>query len=458
MATISKRILRGVTYTAAEKITVQVLSLVSFFVIINNISLKDFGLLHLLFTFMGPAASISMLGIERLVVSDIAVYRAKEAYGTIRRLLQEYLTVTIFLLSALFMLSWVLRDFLTQFYDADLTFFYWGLVFLIVGQIGMNFTSIMFEAYERFNYSLAAKITEAAVRLGIVLSFFVWFSFSLQSVFWAYIIGKLVAMGLSVVLGLTLFRSQRDTAGSATTEEKGVLVSILKRHGKWEMVSHILKTGANNLAPWLLNFLVSTEGVALYAFVMKINSLFGAALPVRSALFPIFSHSIATSKKLAIAIATKLKKYLFVTYFVLYALIFFFVDPFIAVFAPQYGDAGNLVRLAMLHLFVDVLTLGQPVVFYALKKQKMNFAISSYAVGATVVTQILFTYLWGIEGLILSWLFVGLSLVVVREYVLRAKLDFPLLNLRACVEFDEYDRMLLRQIGERLRLRRSTKE
>ncbi len=62
----------------AGKIVVQFFSVGSFFLIINALTLKEYGLLQLLFTALGPGTVIAMLGIERLLVAVPHVVTHKE--------------------------------------------------------------------------------------------------------------------------------------------------------------------------------------------------------------------------------------------------------------------------------------------------------------------------------------------------------------------------------------------
>lgn len=445
MESMSKKILNGVFFTMLEKISVAVFSFATFLVIVNHISLKDYGLLQLLFALSNPIVAISMVGIERLLVSDVAVYRAKEAYGVIGKLYQEYFWMVSVVFFSVLVATWFLRPIASHYYDIDVNYYFFALALFSFAQLAMNFTSIMFESYEKFDYSFYAKTVEAVTRTLIVFSFFFVFGFSLHSVLWAYVIGKLMAALISVPIALGLV-----VASPVPREERKILFRIIKKHGKWEMLSKVFRVCADNSAPWVVNFFVSTEAVALFAFVQKINTFFTSALPVRGILAPILSRSIAESRERAVYIATKLKKYMLVIYTFFYVLIFFFTEPFLAAFVPQYIGAVNMILLAMLHLFIDILTMGQPVVFYALKQQKINFKMAVYSTISTLSAQALCTYVWGASGPIIAWLFVGVTGGSYREYLLRTKLHFSLLHFRSLITYDDYDRFVIAQIKEKL--------
>ncbi len=446
VATLKRRILGGVALNALEQVSTHLFSLVSFFVIVNELSLKDFGLLHLLFTVISPGTVIALMGMDRLMVADIAVYRAQKEFGRIKELVREYSVAVAVVLVLLFAVSWLFKEGISHYYDANLTPFYWALVFLIIGQVVLNLTSVVFEAYERFDFSLAQKTGEALIRTIAVCSLYLWIGFSLHSVLWAYVIAKCVTASVSIFGVAHLFPHEAEVI----REYRGILMNIVRKHGKWEMFSSLSLTITDNIGPWLVNFLVSTESVAIVAFAQKVSSIFGALFPVRGTLFPILSHSIATSKELAIVIATKVKKYSMMIAIVFYFGVVLFIRPVIDIFSPQYGAAVMLIDLAMLRIFIDVLTLGQSAVLYSLKKQKLNFALSLASSVMSAVSQLVCILLFGARGVILSSLLVSFLNGAFREYVLITRLHFSLLDWKALVRFDEHDRVLLAQLRTRL--------
>ncbi len=430
----------------AGKIVVQVFSVGSFFLIINVLTLKEYGLLQLLFTALGPGTVIAMLGIERLLVADGAVYRSEGKYSVIKKLFAEYAVTTTVLLSVVVVSAWFFHQQLSEYLNFDFGVFYWPVVALLVGQIVMNFCSISYEVYERFDLSVYSAVGEAIARLICIGTLFLFFEITVETVVWAYAVSKLVAGTGGSFLSLSLLRSYAHTM-----YEGNVLLSIIRRHGKWEMISKVFQSLSDSFVPWLIAYFTTLEGVAMVTFAQRINSFCISIFPARAVLFPILTHSIATSKDLAAIIASKVKKYLIALYAVFYIVIWVGLDSFIALAAPQYAGASPFVRLALLHLFLDVFTLGQGPAFYALKKQKFNFVMNMYTFVATIITQVLFIYLWGTAGFFLSMLFITASQLGIREYVLITRYNSSLINMRALLTFDEHDRRIFEEAERRIR-------
>lgn len=445
MQRVRHRIFSGLKYTALQKILIQVLSVVTFFLIINSLSLAEYGIYNLLFTIVSVATTITELGINRLVVADIAVYRAREAFSTINKLVREYTLLNVVILLITFVCAWFFKGYVTHFFDTNLEKVYWILVLLITAQVGMNVPQAIFESHEKFAFTFSTIFSESLIRAILIIGIFFWSQLTLWTVLWAYIISKCIGALLSIFLAAITLK-----AVSIERDKNSVLYRIFRGHGKWEASKVILSTAAGNATPWIVQFFVGTEGVAIYSFVLKIRSIFIKVVPLRSVLFPIIAHSIEKNWKLASKIITKAKKYLFFLYLVIYGFIFILIDLVVAKFAPQYTGSEYLVMLAMLKIFIDVFSLGQGAILYALKEQKLMFGMGMANMVSITIAQIIFTKTFGIAGAIMSVIVVALFSVVFREYVLAKRFHFPITTWKEFWAFDEYDKLILKQLKARL--------
>lgn len=446
MQTITDRVFKGVTYTSLSRVAVQGMSVLTFFLLVNALTIREYGLLQLLFSVLGPASIITMLGIERLVVADGAVYRAQGAYGAIRRMFKEYAMVASVLIPMVLIAGWLFEKPLSRYFEFDLAIFYVPLALLIVGQLLMNFCTISFEVYERFDLSLFTATGEALMRLVVMIAIVAVGDLTVVTALWAYAAGKACSASGSAFLAVRLLRTATGEA-----PERSILLAIIRKHGKWEMATKGAAAFIEAAAPWIIVYFAALEGVAFASFAQRTTAFITALVPVRTVMFPILAHSIAVSKELAVRVATKVKKYLLCVYIVLYAVIFVAVEPVTALFAPQYVGAAWLVRITTLQLFIEVFTLGQSVAFYALKQQRLSFMLGVYASVSALASQIIFASLWGTPGFLASRLFVSASGGVIREYILTTRLKYALFTPRALFRFDEDDRRIIGEILARIR-------
>lgn len=447
MARFRNRIIAGVKFAVLEKVSVQVISLFSFFVVLSNLSLSGFGTFNLLFSIVGISTTITSLGIARLVVADISVYRARGLFGDIKKLFVEYSFVALTISFLLSLFGWLLIDLTANYFSADLISFYWVLVFLIIVQTALNLEQSILEGHEKFFNLFVLRLVDPLVRLAAMVTLVLWLDLSLLLVLWAYVISKFVAIlfGLPVLFSLLRGYSKNEVSSTAG------LWQVMSRHGKWEAGKSLIAILSEKAPIWIVNTFLSTEAVAIYAFVKKIHSVLAKMLPVRSAIFPILVNSIETSHSLASIIITKAKKYLFIVYVILYVSVFISAEFVIETFLPQYSGAEIFLYVTLLRLFVGVLSLGQTAAFYALKKQKFVFHISLISIPLMLIAQLAGTYYFGLMGMIWSILLTALVGVLTKEYVLYKKFNFHVTKWDKLFVFDQYDRIFLNQIFKRLR-------
>jgi len=104
----------------------------------------------------------------------------------------------------------------------------------------------------------------------------------------------------------------------------------------------------------------------------------------------------------------------------------------------------------MLRLFIDVFSLGQLPVLYVLRQQKLIFNIGIFMIVYMLVTQVVFTYLFGVTGMILSVLTATFTNALIREYILRTRFNYPVFEWSKLWTFDNYDRMILDKIKHKI--------
>lgn len=445
MSQIKSRIFLGLRFTAMEKIFVQGISVVTFLIIVNSLSLKGFGAFSLLFSIVGIATTFTGIGIEQLVVSDTAAYRAKDRYGHIKRLFFEYLTLAILLTVLVAAVGSMLAGSVNTFFSVDVGNYYWLLVGLIASQTVINVCRSVLKGLEQFVVLFTTSVLESVLRLLAVLSMLYFFDLSLGFVLWAYVISKIASAAYSLSCAVIHLKSYSFGAEVSGIKE------ILRQHGKWESAMSFVSVVTDKAPVWIINTLISTEMVALYAFAKRVNSIFVKMLPVRNALFPILVNSIKTNRDQAAIIITKAKKYLFIIYGVAYVAVLLLAEPIVSTFLPKYSGVELLVYIAMLRLFVDVYSLGQSPVFYALKQQKLTFMINLVSIPSLLVSQFVGAIMFGVVGMMISARLVILFFAFVREIILVRKFNFPITRWKSLFLFDKYDRLIIAQFKNTLR-------
>jgi O-antigen/teichoic acid export membrane protein len=436
MKSARRRIIEGCITNSAGKLFLKFFSFVSFIIIIKHISLNDYGLLNLLFSVIGPSVAFTMIGLETLIVADAAFYRGQQEIYKARKLLVDYFKTILFLSILLFIFSWLFKDFLSYYYKFNVNY-YWPLFILVIGQISMNYISITFDAYEKFSYSALFQFGESFFRFILIISL-LFFGFSLYSILWVYAGAKILVSSFGFFYSMSLLgRKEKEIT-------ENYIFYTIKRHGKWELIRNIPARVINNIWPWMLRIVSGNEAVGLFAFSQKIYSFVVGVIPLNSILFPVICSSLGKDKNIAFIIIAKAKKYLFILYTLIYIGIFILIKPLINLFAPEYLGSIFIIKVLMLDLYNDVISVGQSAIIYAYKKQKINLVITIINEIIQLLSQFIFSYLFKAVGLALSSLLTGFSAYILRNIVLRKNLKINLhLKFKEIFRIDEYDRMIL---------------
>src|SRR3989344_5787524 len=384
-----------------------------------------------------------MISLERVVVADAASYRGLGKYGYARKLISDYFKITLVLLTSLLIISWFLKVLLTSYFSLNISAYFWPLAFFVIGQISMNFISVIFEAYERFKSSALFQFGEAFIRFVVVLSLF-HFGFTLLSVFMAYIISKILVVVLSVQFAMRAINNDSEMRFSREPD-------VPKKNLEWDMVRDFPSKITGIAATWLLRITISNEAVGLFSFAQKIYSFISSAFPLTSIIFPIISRSISENVEKTKLIIVKAQKYLLYLYLPMYIAAYVMIGPIIKTFIPHYIAAVLLIKIVLFDLFIDAFSVGQSAVLYGLKQQKLSLLINMIMQVIILASQIVLITSLGVVGASISVLVTGFSSYLLRRYILEKKLNFSHASgWRVFFTYGEYDKLIVDKIKNNL--------
>ncbi len=446
MASLKAKIVEAFVFSSLSRALVKVAAFGSFLIITRHLSLAEYGNVQICFTLLGPAGVFTFLNLEKLITADVAAFRGQNKEEDARCLLWQYGKLGAVLFVVLCVIAFLGRAIITSVWDIPLDKYFFPLLLLVFGQMEMNFVSIVFTSYEKFRFLAMLNTGESFLRFGAVVSLLIS-GFSVSTVLWAYAFAKL---GVTIAATPTVARFMRPFQSSQQSRvQLSPLRTILKQHGKWEVVNGYVDVVTSNLWPWLLHFFVGPAAVGIYAFADKIIGFISSSLPIENSLFPIIGRSIYEKRDRSIILIRKIKKYALFIYVGVVALIFVGAKFFIHIFVPQYISSIPFIYLLCLGFFIDVFALGQASVLYALKQQNLLFQMRIIIIIFRIIVQVVLTYFFGIWGLTISFLVMNIFTVSIREYLLHVKVGLPLWQSRGFFHFDEYDRIALRYILSR---------
>lgn len=446
MASTTKKIAEGVFYASAGSMIMKILSGVGYFLIIRRLSVHDYGVFVLLASILSIAPFFVYFGFSRIFVSSIAKYRGEKNNGKIKGLAKEYYRTAAVIALIVYSLLLIFKGYVSEYYDNIYLLRYIGpLILFSFSQILLNGSLLLLESFEKFKLSSIVKSSEALAKSTLVILFY--YSLSVDYLFYVYSASKIIAVLVSM---WGIFHIVKEMRKNSVASEKGVLIGILKKHGKWELIRIITKQVITPFRYFVIKMFVNIEGVAVYDFSLKIYSLLVGTLRIKSIIFPVISRVIDNTF-LVKKIITKSKKYSFYYYVSLCSLTFFILPAALNIFAPQYNDSILLIYFVLLHVFVDVYTIGRTPVMYGLKQQK--FLLKTYPLSFTleIILNIVLTKYFGVIGSIASW---HLKVIIMNRIVsvyLKNKFNITLWSFKDFVSFDDYDRMIVKLIYKRIK-------
>ena len=447
MTKLNTRLFSSVIYSSAGNLAVKFFAIIGYILIIRKLQLHDYGIFVLLTSLVGPVASIVLVSFDRIFVSSFAAARSRLQHGYMKGLLREYYLLSLVLLIGVFLVGYIFRDVLAHYYNFYLLSYFWPLVVFITSQLVMNLISLFLEANEKFKHISILETIEASSRTCLIIIAFFMIPFSVTTVLWIYTISKIIFC----LVGLTFFISTyRQVFVSAIVAERRVIVNIIKTFGKWEMAKTLLAQLSQPVKPFALKFFVNIEAVAIYDFARNVYSACASALPLNSVIFPFIASNVDRTDILHL-IVTKARKYSFLYASLMFVAVIIFTPLVIQYVFPQYIGSSIIVYLMVAHLFVDAYKSGQDGLVYAYKEQKFMFILLPLTIIAQIILDIAGAKVFGVSGTALSWHLGALLPGIVTAIYLSRKWNMPQTRLREILNFDAYDRMLLKKVFGRFR-------
>ncbi len=420
---------------------VKVMAFGTFLIITRQLNLHEYGYVQLFFSLLGPAGTLTLLNLEKVVTADIAAFVGQGKYEHSRRLIKGYIGYTTVNTVIMLMLAYVGRTLLQPYVSVDLQQYFILMVLLIVGQNGMNLVSVIFTGYERFIAVALIQSGESAFRFVFTVCLFFFGHFSIATVLTIYMASKMAMWILAIPFVIRIVR--RSPVQLSDPPITSPFRELLRRHGKWEIGNGILDNVSANIWPWLLQLFIGAQAVGIYGFAEKVVSFINSALPVEPVLLPIMSRSVNEKKEVARIIIMKAKKYLAASYVLIFLVVATTCGWFVERFVPGYAAAIPFIIAMTGGLFLDIYGVGQTSLLYAYKQQRALFGLRWILIVVRLSLQAGLMYLLGMWGLLFSNWAVSWFVYASRERILRRNVNFPLWDWHIFFTFDTYDRMIL---------------
>jgi len=436
-----KTIAKGAFWFSINGWLTRAVGLVTVFFILRHLSLYEYGVVELVLSIL-PVLSLFLLpGINTVVVADMSNAKGR---GDILEMKRTFLNF-ISLYSLFSVLAWVIVFFgaslIDEFYSEQVTSLiritsFSFLVAPVRATLGTFFT-----VYLKFFVQSSFLFLEELIKLVLILLSFFVFDLRASGVILSVVLSSFLA---SIVL-LPAFIPLTKELRSVKLDGWKLNFDIIRFHAKWSMFSNYLNQTGSKLMLWIIQVMLGTEAVALYAVAEGLIGHTTSLAPISKVVDPIIPRYV-TMKETFIKIINKGIKYQFIANMII-GIVAFSIFPTIILFLfPTYGVSVSLYKVMLLMLIPAAIAGIFNSIFYATKSLKELFRLGVWRFFLIAITTPIFIKLFGLYGIaynyvIIVYLYTFWRYVSIKRMVLGFKLSF-----KDMFTFDEYDRLLIGRV------------
>jgi|GEM_PF-6077616 len=456
MASFLNKFLKDVACVVSSNIVSTFISLAASLLIVASLTVSGYGLVALSLSALNILSMFLDLGLFGVVIADVSHERGLGNYARAKKILISYskaiLSIGIMISIVLFFLSKPIATYLSK---PDIT----GLLqiaslMLMLYSLREIFNCI-FQSSLYFKYSSLIVLLEAIFRLGFVVTFLYVGYFDTSIALLCY--GLAILATLTVMSPLLVRVFKRHYSG-VETDKTNLLNNIISGHGKFAMIQRPIVTLGNHAPIWILQIILGSYAVGLFALANKLNSSIRIFLEsIERVLIPTISKEIATNRERVKRIFVRGIKYGGVIAIMTLLPAVLLMDNILMLLGlHSYLESVPVFRVLVLTIVIAGLSYPLRPLLYGLKAQKQLATIYLIRLVSLIVLGIILC-LWLREptGIALAILLANALNSILRYFaLLRIDAGFKI-RLREIFSIDEYDKALFRRVLKGIRARTS---
>lgn len=411
-------------------------------ILVNELSLYDYGLLTLALSLVGISEIILSLTIQDVITSDVSRFLGTKRLGEVKNLLTRFTQVEIILGIIIFLSLYIAANTYIRTEHGEqvsrLVMVFAILPFL--NSIKYSYY-VAFRSHMRFKVISFANISENVGRF-ISIAFLVFFlKYGLIGGAISYLLGTFTG----ILIGTPYFIKIINNYRNIENIKEEMLIKTIKGHGKWAIIQVPFKNLSGNIRPWIIQFFLGVEMVAIFSVARSTLGFFSSLFPIREIIFPTLSHGISDLSKTKEVVYRGIKYSLLV--FGIITILSYFATPFLfKILFPKYMDSVPIFRILIFHLIVLSFQIIQRPIFYALQMQKIWMYLIILNFFLILLIGVPLAFFLGLPGIAFEFVLSSLIMVIVRFFILRKNVPELSFNLKKLFTIDKYDRKLAKDI------------
>lgn len=410
-------------------------------ILLRALSLYEYGLWKLVFSFVGIAQIFLFPTMRGVLVSDIARARAAKALPDIKRLLRSYALfqclIGIALGGILFAGTWMIPAWRAH---PLASLIRWAALLVPLGGVREVF-QLAFHSHARFRALAFWYFLDIAAPLAFLFVYIVFANKGVVGVPMAYTFAYVIEILFFLPF---FFRTLRYLRGVRATPAP-LLRRYMFAHGKWASMNEYVGSLSAYARIWVIKAMAGVEAVALYSAaeglflqVQMFNPLY---IPLQTTL----AGAVNERQRFA-QLFVRGSKYATLLYLAIGIFAAVISAPFITFFFPKYIPALPLLYIFFLSMPLQGVNSMIQLAFYALQSQRTIFIASLIKIAGVLAVAPILLRTIGVYGAPFEFVLTFFALVVVRFRVLRAKIPDIRLPPLFFISFDSYDKTTVQQL------------
>ena len=429
----------GAFWLGFSSIAIKIAGFLYVLLLLSQLSLYEYGLVALVLSIPPLLGLFHLAGMQPVMIADLIRFRTNNNLVALRSHLTSFLSLRLIL--AVFAGAGL---FLSTFLFSS---FFESSTLLLVQILSISFFAGPFRALLTISYNVNSdfkllagfRISEEVCKLSIVALLLLVYKLGPLGVIIAYVATEYIAVLLYSFYIFWFRKMVMD--GKLFDSSWRHPFKCLAGHAKWSVLHSSVAGQGKHLRPWIIQMILGTEVVGLYAVARGLIQHTASLIPFASLITPLVPRFTDEPKQLARLLNAAVRyQAIMQLVTILSAAI---VLPFILkIFFPEYFLAYPLYLALVGVLFLESISDLYETVFHALQKQKDMFWATTIRLGTVIIFLPLGCIWFGMWGIAIEAMLTQALYLYNRYYILRRESSHFKLDMASILRITELDVLL----------------
>ncbi len=435
----SKKYISSEAYTQLWTIFARGIGIIGTILIWSSLTPYEYGVFQLFLSAHATLLGLTSLG-GSAVGTDVARFFGEQKFSQAKKLWYEYHGLRLTVSTILFVGILLGASLLSVWYKPDFIMMVRLVAILVFVDIISSFIKSFLGLHLALKVIARKSLIYKSVQVAILAGFFFLSDITTPRILLSMIVGSVAASILQSAVLLPLLKDWRKIP----TAQEPLLYSVMRTHGKWEILRQFVSKLTSRAQPWLIKIFISTEAVGVYSIATSIIDMIKNLLPI--ATLPAL-----TVRKLHLASFTQTlyiygSKYMTASMLALLLLAAPLIPVALIIIAPQHLASLPLIYALMAGaLFYPLSTLTETLLI-GFREQKYFFYRMITRTVVWFVSALVLLPSLGLAGMVLLDVIIGISIALAGYAQLIRKRPNLTITYEHLTTFTSRDRQILSQL------------